>query len=364
MDRKTFLKYASSTLAGIAGGFGLTNATSRMGGNSQPHAPSKNWAWITETEGSVDEWKHRLEKLKKAGFDAILPQDNFDVIIPAAEATGIEVHAWLVSLQRGSDTEAQQKHPEWFMVNRKGQSSLSAPAYVDYYKWFCPSREPVHEYLRKEVSELLAYSEIKSIHLDYIRYPDVILPISLQPKYDIVQDKEYPQYDYCYCSVCRNRFKEQHGIDPLDLEDPSSSGKWKFYRYNQVTTLVNKIALDVHQKNRLLTAAVFPTPDIARTLVRQNWPDWDLDAVLPMMYHNFYDKDISWIAEAVKEARNELPKTTALYSGLFVPAMNETELAQAFEYAVGAGADGISLFTDTAMKDKHWENLRRVIKKG
>jgi uncharacterized lipoprotein YddW (UPF0748 family) len=124
------------------------------------------------------------------------------------------------------------------------------------------------------------------------------------------------------------------------------------------------MALTVHKQHRDLTAAVFPTPDIARSLVRQNWPDWDLDAVLPMMYHNFYDKDISWIAEAVKESRAELPKTTDLYSGLFVPAMDETTLAQAFESAMKSGASGISLFTDTAMKEPYWANLRRVIQKG
>jgi len=192
----------------------------------------------------------------------------------------------------------------------------------------------------------------------------VILPISLQPKYDIVQDKEYPQYDYCYCSVCRKRFEERYGLDPLELEDSAHSTEWKQYRYDQVTTLVNKMALTVHKQQRDLTAAVFPTPDIARSLVRQNWPDWDLDAVLPMMYHNFYDKDISWIAEAVKESRAELPKTTDLYSGLFVPAMDETTLAQAFESAMKSGASGISLFTDTAMKEPYWANLRRVIQKG
>jgi uncharacterized lipoprotein YddW (UPF0748 family) len=363
MDRKIFLKHLGTTALGLAGSMNLLNPL-KSSDTGSPQRTSKNWAWITEAEGTLDEWRQRLEELKEAGFDAILPQERFDTIIPAAEATDMEVHAWLVSLQRGSDAKVQDEHPEWFMVNRDGESSLTKPAYVDYYKWLCPSRESVHEYLKQEVSELLEYSEIKSIHLDYIRYPDVILPISLQPKYGIVQDKEYPQYDYCYCSVCRERFKEQHGIDPMELEDPAQNDTWLRYRYDQVTTLVNKLALQVHEQNRDLTAAVFPTPDIARKLVRQNWPDWDLDAVLPMMYNNFYDKDVRWIGRAVKECRSEIPKTTPLYSGLFVPPMDEVDVAQAFEYAMEAGADGISLFTDTAMTEKHWKNLRRVIQRG
>lgn len=328
------------------------------------HWSSKNWAWITDVKGSTDEWKQRLEKLRKAGFDAVLPKERFNTIIPAAEATGMEVHAWKICMQRGSDKKLQNEHPEWFNVNRNGVSSLKKPAYVDYYKWLCPSRREVHDHVLQEVDQLLEYSEIKSIHLDYIRYPDVILPISLQPKYGIVQDKEYPQYDYCYCEVCRQRFEEKHGVDPMELQDPAHSEAWQQYRYDQITTLVNKVALKVHEQNRYVTAAVFPTPDIARNLVRQKWPDWDLDAVLPMMYHNFYNKDVRWIGEAVKQARSELPKTTPLYSGLFVPAMDGIEVAQAFEYAMEAGADGISLFTDTAMKEKHWRNLRRVIQRG
>ncbi|MEL7832671.1 family 10 glycosylhydrolase [Fodinibius sp. Rm-B-1B1-1] len=362
MDRKHFLKKTGMGMAGFFGGFGITKPLSIRG--KSDHYQSKNWVWITESEGTVDEWKSRLEHLKKAGFDAILPQENFDNIIPAAEALDIEVHAWLVSLQRGSDKKVQKEHPEWFMVNRNGESSLEKPAYVDYYKWLCPSRKPVHEYLKEQAQELLQYSEIQSIHLDYIRYPDVILPIDLQPKYDIVQDKEYPQYDYCYCSVCRQKFEEKYGSDPMEIEDPAHHEKWLQFRYDRVTTLVNKLAIMVHEENRELTAAVFPTPDIARNLVRQNWPDWDLDAVLPMMYQNFYDKGIDWIGQAVKECRQELPKTTRLYSGLFVPSLNEEEIAQAFEHAMGAGADGISLFTDTEMEKPDWKNLRRVIRRG
>lgn len=362
MDRKNFIKKAGMSLAGFVGAFNITTAFNSGSGSQNKN--SKNWAWITESEGTLDEWKHRLEALKKAGFDAILPKENFETIIPAAEANDIEVHAWLVSLQRGSDKKVQEEHPEWFMVNRKGESSLEKPAYVDYYNWLCPSRELVHEFMKQEVEQILQHSEIESVHLDYIRYPDVILPIDLQPKYEIVQDKEYPQYDYCYCDVCREKFKERHGIDPMELEDPAHTDEWLQFRYNQVTTLVNKLALLVHEQDRDLTAAVFPTPDIARSLVRQNWPDWDLDAVLPMMYHNFYDKDVRWIGQAVQECRSELPQTTPLYSGLFVPSLNEEEVAQAYEYAVKAGADGISLFTDTAMEEEHWKNLRRVIQKG
>ena len=97
------------------------------------------------------------------------------------------------------------EHPEWYNVNRNGDNSWDHPAYVGYYRFLCPSRPGVHEFLQKRVRELSAF-DVDGVHLDYIRYPDVILAESLQPHYDIVQDKEYPQYDYCYCDVCRAGF--------------------------------------------------------------------------------------------------------------------------------------------------------------
>ncbi len=62
-----------------------------------------------------------------------------------------------------------------------------------------------------------------SYHLDYIRYPDVILPVALWPKYNLVQDKEYPEFDFCYCDVCRDEFKNASGVDPKAIADPPST---------------------------------------------------------------------------------------------------------------------------------------------
>ena len=39
-----------------------------------------------------------------------------------------------------------------------------------------------------------------------------------------------PQFDYCYCEVCRAGFKQQHGKDPLQLKDPAKSREWRQFR--------------------------------------------------------------------------------------------------------------------------------------
>lgn len=99
--------------------------------------------------------------------------------------------------------------------------------------------EGVHEFLKRRVSELAQYDDLTGTHLDYIRQLDVILASSLQPKYGIIQDREYPEFDYCYCDVYRQGFAAESGIDPIDLDDPSASEQWRQYRYDLITRIVN-----------------------------------------------------------------------------------------------------------------------------
>ncbi len=48
-----------------------------------------------------------------------------------------------------------KEHPEWFSVNRYGQSLADTTAYVDYYKFMCPALPEVREFIKKENRGLL-----------------------------------------------------------------------------------------------------------------------------------------------------------------------------------------------------------------
>lgn len=52
-------------------------------------------------------------------------------------------------------------------------------------------------------------------------------------------------------------------------------------------------------------AAVFPTPTIARTLVRLAWDEWPLDRFFPILYRSFHLEDIPWIGDARLAALRE-----------------------------------------------------------
>lgn len=362
MKRKDFLKSIGTGTAAFAAA--TTFPSVLMAKRQGRRWDSQNYTWISHHGDNDDEARKRLEQIKRSGLNGILPSGQYERWVRLAQEFDLDVHAWWITLQRGADSYLIENHPDWFMVNRMGQSSVDYPAYVDYYKWLCPTRPEAQEYLMRQVDEIMAIDEIKSVHLDYIRYPDVILPIQLQPVYNIVQDKEYPEYDYCYCEACRSKFKELHGEDPIEFTRPEEHEVWNRFRYNQITHLVNQIAVKVRNGGKKLTAAVFPTPDIARSLVRQNWVDWSLDAVFPMIYNHFYHKDARWVGEAVAECRREMPKTTPLYCGLYIPEMSAIEISQAYEYAMENGAAGVTLFPDHTMSEEQWNYLRRVILQG
>jgi uncharacterized lipoprotein YddW (UPF0748 family) len=212
------------------------------------------------------------------------------------------------------------------------------------------------------VRETLEIEGLAGFHMDYIRHPDVILPRALWEKYNLYQDHEMPEYDYCYCEVCRNNFEDKHGYDPLELEHPDQDSAWRQFRYDIVNKLVNSLDSEFSSSEKMLSAAVFPSPDIARSLVRQDWDNWySLKEVFPMVYHNFYYEDIEWIGETTWAGVYAIKDHIPLYTGLYIPSLTPEQLNKAIKYAIDAGASGIALFEYGAMTEEHWKVFQKRI---
>jgi uncharacterized lipoprotein YddW (UPF0748 family) len=220
-----------------------------------------------------------------------------------------------------------------------------------------PTREPVRAYLSDLVTTIAREPGVDGVHLDYVRHADVILPVGLWAKYDLVQDREYPEFDFCYCDVCRETFRNETGKDPLLLPDPTQDREWREFRWNSVTGLVRVLAQAMRVEDATISAAVFPTPALARTLVRQAWDEWPLDAVFPMLYHTFYEQSIAWIGSATQEGADALQGRRPLYAGLYVPSLSPPELVSAVQHARDGGAAGVSLFAADGLTDEHVSRL-------
>ena len=315
-------------------------------------------------EFKEDLWLKKQNYYDSLGISEILVGGSAEIlskIIPLAKKKNIKVHGWMWTLNRPGDTIAN-KNPDWYAVNRKGQNSLEYRAYVNYYQWLSPFHPEARNHIINNAKKLMEVEGLESVHLDYVRFPDVILGADLQPKYNIVQDKELPEYDYGYHPIAREKFKKIFDKDPIDIKYPELSTEWRQFRLNAVSSLVNEIISIAHSKNKKVTAAVFPFPEMSRQMVRQAWNDWNLDKAYPMLYQNFYRENINWIGFATKQGVSDVD--FPIVSGLYAPALrNPEDLKKAILISKKNGATGISIFTADGLNKEQQKVFIKLSKK-
>lgn len=300
--------------------------------------------------------------MNEIGMDGILlnapTPDDYRVAIPIAHKHGIEVYAWLWTMNLEHDRDKMLKeHPDWFSVNRNGKSLADTTAYVGYYKFLCPALPEVREFIREKIKAYCEVEGLNGIAIDYHRFVDVVLPTTLWPHYGIVQDREYAAWDYGYHPEMLKKFQAQYGYDPREQEDPSLDVKWRQFRCDQITEVANMIAEVVHSYGKTMAASPFPTPKMASRMVRQDWGKWNLDIVFPMVYHTFYTQDTSFISDCtVENARDKNEKTT-LYCGM--TATDGPEMFASMDAALQNGAQGIAVFTVSGLRSPE---IRRQFK--
>lgn len=375
MNKREFVKSVGAGLAGLGLG---SNAFSTQ--SAARDRKNKNYAWVTlERQRTADEWRRTLATWRAAGLDGIIVEaydgrnayfpstrlpvktDRLGLILPGAQAEELEVHAWMWSMPCMVE-EIMRTHPDWYNVNAKRESALDQPAYVDYYRFLDPANPEVREWVQGTVEELAAMDGVQAVHLDYIRYPDVILPRQLWAKYGLVQDRVLPQFDYGYTEYSRAQFKKKHGVDPLRITDPEMQKAWVQYRWDAVTDLVNDYLVPAaHKAGKKISAAVFPGPTLARQMVYQNWGDWKLDSYHPMLYHSFYQADAKWVGEQTREGVSTVK--APIYSGLFVPDVVEAGLKPLIAAALEAGAAGVTLFHGDGMSPSMWRAFSQVVRR-
>lgn len=301
----------------------------------------KNWAWIRINKNkSVEDYRKYFDMMKNCGIAGVMFESYDEPVYKACKDAGLEAHYWKWTMNRA---EVMKTHPEWFAVNRKGESSFDKPAYVDYYRFLCPYHEGVAEYLAEDYVKISKLPYVDGVHLDYVRFPDVILPVGLWKNYNIEQTTELAEYDYCYCDVCRNKFKEKTGIDPMELKFPMQSQSWVNFRLDGISGVVDKITKAVKADGGRISAAVFPGPSMAKSMVRQDWGNWHLDAYFPMIYNGFYFEGPEWIGRSVKESVQTVNGKAKIYAGLFMPDIKDN-FEEAIDAAFQNGASGVSLF--------------------
>ncbi len=326
------------------------------------------WVWMgTHKDWTSEKWDSTFTLLSENGIGGVLLSADKIIlkkVISIAGKHNIQIHAWFWTMNRG-DAKAK-----WLSVNQKGASLADKKAYVDYYRFMCPALPQVKLFLNQKIEELSAIPGLAGIHFDYIRYVDAILPVALQPKYGLVQTDIMPEFDYGYHPYMRKLYKKQYGIDPLQLTDPSHDSTWLWFRLHQLDYTVIELENKIRSHGLLTSSAVFPTPEMSRRMVRQDWDSWKPDYYFPMVYHNFYNEDINWIKQVAEEDRKALGKSGKLFIGLYIPALKkDNTLTKAMQAAFDGGADGVAFFnygslsSDAMHQIKVMAQQRGILKK-
>ena len=122
------------------------------------------WTWLDYRPGM--NFDSICQVMNDIGMDGIMlnapTPDDYRAAIPVAHKHGIEVYAWLWTMNLEHDRDKILKeHPEWFSVNRNGKSLADTTAYVGYYKFLCPALPEVREFIKEKIK---AYCEVEGLN--------------------------------------------------------------------------------------------------------------------------------------------------------------------------------------------------------
>lgn len=225
-------------------------------------------------------------------------RDALDILLDRAHARGLRVHAWVNVLNLAKNPDA----PILGAIGRRavvtdqhGRSVLDYPEFEvpvpdrRYYRmgtpgvWLDPAAPGVRERLVATFRELARrYPALDGLHLDYIRYPDV-LPFTPGARFGV-------GLSFGYGEASRARFLRETGLMAPFKKDLRNANAWDTWRREQVDRLVEEIGRGAREARPglMMSAAVISDRERAYLADFQNWVGWLdaglIDVAVPMLY--------------------------------------------------------------------------------
>jgi len=230
--------------------------------------------------------------------------DTLRELVARAHASGIRVHAWVNALSLAGHRDAKIVDAiggDAVLVDRRGRSLLDYPK-LDvpqpdrrYYRmgtpavWLDPAAPGIADYLAATFAELMTrYPELDGLHLDYIRYPDV-LPFSPGSRFGV-------GLDFGYGASTRARFQSETGLVAPIADEVRNANRWDDWRREKMNELVAAVSAAVRAarpdvtegQQPLVSAAVGCYAERVYLAEAQDWKRWIedglLDFAVPMTY--------------------------------------------------------------------------------
>lgn len=202
-------------------------------------------------------WKETLRVLAKDNLNTIFPMvltpagsaDEKDIAacLDAARSAGIKVHAWCQILSLADAPKTLQK--SFAEAGRLQQNAAGKTV-----PWLCPSQPANRTLLRTLITSLLRKHAFDGLQFDMLRYSSG---------------------QECYCNTCKSAFVKYLG---RHVEDWSALPReeWRSFRRRQITAILAELGAAAKQvrPSIILSAAVFPNLESAKSGVAQDWLAW------------------------------------------------------------------------------------------
>ncbi|MER3402473.1 MAG: hypothetical protein C4337_04065 [Armatimonadota bacterium] len=277
--------------------------------------------------------------------------DPLAYLLRCAEGTGLMIHAWLNVFyvwsqprRPKSPLHVVNRAPQWIARDPHNRYQMTTAGKVEGV-YLCPSNPNVRTHTLKVFAEVAQrYPTLAGLHLDYVRYP----------------------YEgYCYCVGCRTRFRQamlERVSDPQKQALDHASrrnlfawieafpSEWSDWRREQVNTFVYQFSRQSRRANPnlILSAAVWPEPQMAYLHKLQDWLYWIRADWLDTLVLMAYDKDTARVARQIQSALFQVGDRPIIggIGAWQIPPISTVNKIQA---VLQAGARGYSLFSYDAI---------------
>jgi uncharacterized lipoprotein YddW (UPF0748 family) len=287
---------------------------------------------------------------------AVAGYDPLADLLQRAHAAGLRVHAWVNVLSLASNRDAplvRALGPEVVLVDRHGRSLLDYPdlkvpaPHGRYYRmgtpgvYLDPAASGLAALLAETFEELLVrYPALDGLHLDYIRYPDV-LPFAPGSRFGV-------GLDFGYGEQTRARFRRETGVEAPTGNATRNANRWDEWRREKLTEVVATIAARARaaRPEIALSAAVWTYADRSYLTLGQDWRRWLEDALLDFAVPMAYTRD-DRLFRYQAEAFANMPLAERVWIGLgtwLFAEQPERAIAQ-IRVAREAGVAGEALFS-------------------
>lgn len=282
------------------------------------------------------DWDELAPLLSRNGYDTVFYCAAYgletDIVglqecISYCSEYNIDVNAWVV-MWKINKTSEQEKA----LFAEDGRLQVATDRDSSAEAWLCPT-DPVNVGAMARVClEIAAASNIRGIHLDYIRYSSNRV---------------------CFCDGCKRRFQHDTGIYGINWPEDCASGGRLYTDYNSwradaITSAVSAVRDSLDGLNRVveLSAAVLPR-EREMHYFAQTWNVWlneDLvDFVVPMNYTLSDSELVFWGESQLRLADgHSIPCGLTTFIEDYMLTQDEIENQQ--ETAVEMGFEGWVMF--------------------